>query len=63
MSAEYTLEQGIRSPRDNTVNWVPYDNFASAEAAKIEARKFSGLWRIVECRVIWEKVSHVNKED
>ncbi len=56
----FELQHGIRSPRDNTVNWRPYEVYETAKDAKKEARKNKGLWRIVEYKVIWH--NQVNRE-
>lgn len=57
MEATYTVEQGIKNPRDETVNWQAYEIFETLAAAKRELRKaeYKGLWRIIEARVVWEK--------
>lgn len=49
----FILEQGITSPRDNSVNWTPFESFETLAQAKREARKNKGKWRIVESVVVW----------
>ena len=50
----YALEQGIKSPRDGTVNYQNYDWFGSLAAAKREATG-NGYWRIVRQETVWTK--------
>lgn len=55
----FDLQQGIVSPRDNTVNWQTYEFYETLAEAKREARKaHKGLWRIVENKVVWSSVAH-----
>ena len=54
----FDLQQGIVSPRDNTVNWQTYEFYETLAEAKREARKNKGLWRIVENKVVWDSIAH-----
>jgi hypothetical protein len=50
----FELQQGIESPRDGTLNWMSYETYDTLAAAKKEARKNKGRWRIVEQAVVWD---------
>jgi len=57
-NAVYSLERGVRSPRDGSVSWQLYDLFDTLPAAKKEAlrglSKESHL-RITRTETVWLK--------
>ena len=54
----FELQQGIESPRDNSVNWQTYDTYLLRAEAVKAGRSFKGMWRVVEIRVVWEKATN-----
>ncbi len=51
----FDLEQGIKNPRYDTVNWTYFESFETLAEAKKEAKKARGLWRVVQTKVVWTK--------
>lgn len=50
----YMVLQGMFSPRDNTIGWRVYDEYATKEAA-IRVAKGISISQVLECTVVFHK--------
>jgi hypothetical protein len=57
----FELQQGIVSPRDNSINWSTFDTYETIAAAKHEIRNHKGLWRVVESHVVWQSLRTIRQ--
>ena len=53
-NSTFELQQGIKSPRDGSINWQTFEVYERLAEAKKEAGKTkNALWQIVENKIVW----------